>query len=229
MKPWPITTIETHEADAVARFTSQYFDAVKLQGLAGIWARRIQALEDAVESVLKERWVPEAIGAQLDELGAIVGEARLGRTDAAYREAIEIRISINQSGGEPERIIEYLRRITGATSVIYGEIYPARIEVFIQNELTQSQRSNIKDLTPAAIGNIYITTTADDEVPYGYNETGQPAYNDRDGFGELGLYDLLLDDGDILAFDDGDTLALNDQQDPALPTEGGYLAELFEV
>lgn len=229
MKPWPITTIETHEADAVARFTSQYLDAVKLQGLAGIWARRIQALEDAVESVLKERWVPEAAGVQLDELGAIVGEARLGRTDTAYRGAIEIRISINQSGGEPERIIDYLRRITGATFVNYGEIYPASIEIFIQNDLTPSQLGNIKSLTPAAIGRIFVATVADDETPYGHSELDQLPFNDRAGFGELGMDDLILSDGDQLSFDDGDTLDLNDQQDPVLPTEGGILAELFEV
>lgn len=225
---WPFDKITSHEVDAVGRFTSQYFDATKLQALARIWARRIQAIEGAAETVLKDRWVPDAAGVQLDELGAIVGESRLGRSDEAYREAINIRITINRSGGEPERIIEYLRRITGATAVLYGEIYPANIEIYIQNELTQSQIDSIKDLTPAAVGGIYVSTSGD-EIPYGHNELTVASYTDRDGFGELVVDELELDTGDTLELSDGSTLGFTDQQEDPNVGDGGVLAELFEV
>jgi len=188
----------------------------------------MQELEDAVWSVLTERWVPEAIGAQLDEMGEIVGEPRLGRTDAEYRPAIELRISLNQSGGEPERIIEFLRRIAGADAVIYKEIWPAKIEIYVRGDIDESQARRVRELVPAGVGTIYITESGG-ELPFGIKEEGALDPTDRDGFGELGLHDFELSDGDILELSDGSTLGINDINDPLLPTEGGIIADLFEV
>jgi len=188
----------------------------------------MQELEDAVWSVLTERWVPEAVGAQLDEMGEIVGEPRLGRTDAEYRPAIELRISLNQSGGEPERIIEFLRRIAGADAVIYKEIWPAKIEIYVRGDIDESQARRVRELVPAGVGTIYITESGG-ELPFGVNELTLASYVDRDGWGELGCVNLDVGAGDLLSIDSVDLLCINDFESPVLPVDGGVISELFEV
>lgn len=130
MTDFPIDKIDTHREDALSRFTSQYEAADKLRGLAGISADRVQALEDALQQLLRERFLDAAVGKQLDELGEIVGEPRLSRTDRQYRPAIRIRIELNRSGGEPESVISFVRQGFGAEIVDFREIYPAKIEVY---------------------------------------------------------------------------------------------------
>lgn len=254
---WPIEQIETHVDDARGRFTSQYAEAELLKGLSDLWAERIQALEDAAWSVLTERWLDVAVGQQLDELGAVVGEPRLSRDDSEYRDAIGVRVSINQSGGEPERIIEFLTRIAGADQVIYKEIYPAKIEVYVRGEVTQQNALRTRALVPAGVGTIYVSETGE-LIPFGTSGIGveeglfefddgllielddgdllkyrtlEPSefFDDVDGWGELGYHTLELSDGDSLELSDGDILGVTDKDDPVLPDNGGHLAELFEV
>ena len=228
---WPYQRIEDHNETALSRYTSQYSEAETLHALTTLWAERMQALEDAAWSVLTQRWIEPAEGVQLDELGAIVGEPRLGRTDATYRDALETRISINRSGGEPERIIEFLLRIAGAEQVLYQEIYPAKIELFVGGEVSFDQVQRVREIVPAGVGTIYITE-AGGEPPFGTSELGQPVPTDVDGFGELGVHDWTFDNDDVLEFFvGGETFdaGLTDSEDPLLPTEGGVIAELYEV
>lgn len=228
---WPFQQITDHNEIALSRYTYQYTEADTLQALTTLWSERMQGLEDAAWSVLTERWVDAAAGVQLDELGAIVGEPRLGRTDETYREALEVRISINRSGGEPERIIEFLTRIAGADQVLYQEAWPAKIELFVGGEVSLEQAQRVREIVPAAVGTIYISESGG-ELPFGTSELGSPDPTDVDGFGELGIHAFGLYTGDVLEFvSNGDTFdaGLTDKDDPILPTEGGVISELFEV
>lgn len=228
---WPLQQITDHNEVALSRYTYQYTEAGTLQALTTLWAERMQALEDAAWSVLTERWIAPAAGVQLDELGDIVGEPRLGRTDETYRDALEVRISINRSGGEPERIIEFLTRIAGANQVLYQEVYPAKIELFVGGDVSLEQAQRVREIVPAAVGTIYISESGG-ELPFGTSELGSPDPTDVDGFGELGIHDWGLDTGDVLEFVvNGDTFVagLTDKDDPILPTDGGVIAELYEV
>ena len=225
---WPIEQIETHVDDARGRFTSQYAEAELLKGLSDLWAERIQSLEDAAWSVLTERWLDVAVGQQLNELGAVVGEPRLGRSDEPYREAIQTRISINQSGGEPERIIEFLVRIAGADNVFYQERYPAKIELAVNGDVSLTQAQRVREIVPAGVGTIYISETGEN-LPFGTKDGPDDEPTNVDGVGELGIHQLELDDGSLLELSDGSVLGVTDRDDPILPTEGGTIAELFEV
>jgi len=130
MTDWPVARIDDYRDRAEGRFTSLYSHAEKLKALADIFAGRMQAMEDVFQQLLRERWVDNAVGQQLDEMGAIVGEPRLGRTDEFYRPAIEVRIILNRAGGEPESLIRFIDVGFGADVVAYQEIYPAKIEVY---------------------------------------------------------------------------------------------------
>lgn len=184
MTSWPYTQITTHADDIKDRLTSQYDKAVLLQGLLEVWGERVQGLEDAAWTVLTEKWLDVAVGSQLDEIGGVIGEPRLGRTDTQYRDAIGLRITINQSGGEPERIIEYLIRVLGADSVIYSELYPAKIEVFVEGTVDWNTIDRVRSIVPAGVGSVFISST-DGETPFGTKELNGTAATDIDGFGEL--------------------------------------------
>lgn len=130
MIDYPVERIDNHREQAIDRFTSQYFEAEKLRNLTGAFVDRYQGLEDAVQQLLRERWVDDAVGQQLDELGAIVGEPRLNRRDEVYRPAIRLRIILNRAGGEPESLIRFVRLAFDAEVVAYTEIYPAKVEIY---------------------------------------------------------------------------------------------------
>jgi hypothetical protein len=93
------------------------------------FADQIQILEDTTADVKALRQLQYAEEIQLDEIGAIVGENRQGKTDADYRIAILSRINTNASRGEPERLISALKQITESTDVRYKETYPATVQI----------------------------------------------------------------------------------------------------
>ena len=132
MTDYPIEKIVTHRDDAIGRLTSQYDDATNLRDLVGLFADRYQGLENVSFELLKKRFIDGAEGVQLDELGEIVGEPRLGRSDRVYRSAIRLRVILNSAGGEPESVIRFAREGFGAQTVVFMEIFPAKVEVYVR-------------------------------------------------------------------------------------------------
>lgn len=250
MIDWPIQKIETHRADALARLTSQYAHAEKLRSLIGISADRIQGLEDALQQILRERWVNEAIGDQLDELGAIVGEERLNRNDRQYRPAIRLRIELNRSGGEPESVIRFVERGFGADIVDYREIYPAKIEVYARlgeegagTELIEEDFAlDDGSLLQLSDGNILSVITLDrqlfadqiqrvrDVVAAG---VGTVFFTETDTLIAFGISEvsadlsLELSDGSTFELSDGSELKIIDSGEISDPPE--YIAGLGEL
>lgn len=78
----------------------------------------MQDLEDQAYRFFNELSLNEAVGAQLDGIGEILGETRQNRTDDDYRAFLSVRITINISRGEPETLISVLSAITESTYVI---------------------------------------------------------------------------------------------------------------
>ncbi len=58
-----------------------------------------QSTENALRQLYAERRVDTAIGVQLDVLGRLVGQLRLGLSDDMYRRVLRARISANRSKG----------------------------------------------------------------------------------------------------------------------------------
>ena len=73
--------------------------------LVAALATPASALEVCLQQMLLQRSWDTAVGAQLDQLGAIVGQARGGLDDDVYRRYIVARISTNASQGRFEDLI----------------------------------------------------------------------------------------------------------------------------
>lgn len=116
-----------HIGEGIANLVEQFKDTPKLQALLATFLRQIQEVEDAASDVLTETNLDTAVGVQLDNIGAVVGEPRSGRSDLQYSTAIRVRQLLSLSEGTPENIIELIRAITidvGLT-VDLQEFFPA--------------------------------------------------------------------------------------------------------
>lgn len=73
--------------------------------LVAALATPFQSLENALRQLLTERSVDTAAGDQLDVIGKIVGQLRLGMSDEDFRRHIRARISVNRATGVVEDIL----------------------------------------------------------------------------------------------------------------------------
>ena len=111
-----VVKINSHEADAKDRLISQYRDGKNFDSLIGVFGKRSQALEDALFDFYSARLnIGSAVGRQLDNIGALIGQPRLGFGDDFYRILIYSRIGINTSRGIMPDLINIAGISTGIT------------------------------------------------------------------------------------------------------------------
>lgn len=149
---------------AIARLTGQFQNSPKLQALMAAIVGPLTTLETDADAVIAERWINTAIGAQLDGCGAIVGEARQGRDDDAYRVAIKFRVFVNISKGTPTNQIRGLKFLTDPTDCQYLEAYPATALLFTNGFFVDYKiQPAMQDLSPAAISDVPVAVSFADK------------------------------------------------------------------
>lgn len=115
-----------HAAIARSRLTDAGRRNAGLANLVDAVAEAVQGVEDAYWQLYSERWLDDAVGAQLDVLGRIVGQPRNGYGDADYRGHIAARIVANRSSGTAEELLTMVRTIVpGPTTLVLADAYPA--------------------------------------------------------------------------------------------------------
>ncbi len=151
-----LTEKTTHVTEAIANLVEQFKSKLKLNFLLQSYIEEIQDLEVALFEVLEERGIATSIGAQLDGLGSIVGEERLGRSDDDYRTAIIARIGINVGSGTPEDIIGYLTLVAAGSDIELEEFFPASLTARVVDALTADEATVIgnllKEIKAAGVG-----------------------------------------------------------------------------
>lgn len=120
--------VTTHVSTGLARFLEQYKEKDLFNRLVEIYLEEVQEVEDAVWRTRVSHYLADAVGEQLDTLGAIVGELRNGRDDDLYRIWIAVRIRLNRSRGTPEDIIDCIKLATDA-AFTYREFHEAALRV----------------------------------------------------------------------------------------------------
>jgi hypothetical protein len=129
------TPITGHVEEGLALLLDQYQDQPRIEALLTTYLEQVQALEDVALAVYTLRMLDIAADAQLDTLGAIVGEERNGRADASYRRAIRVRILINNSDGRAEQLAQIADLFEGVVaaggSVDVRDYPPASILVTV--------------------------------------------------------------------------------------------------
>ena len=129
----------TYVSQGLAKFTSRYTQdsAPNLLALASAYLGEIQLLETAIFAVIEQRWLVNAVGVNLDIIGDLVGQLRMGLDDNTYRAAIRLRIKANRSKGRAEDVIvlavliatELTSDSNGVVKYLEGGIYDFSITI----------------------------------------------------------------------------------------------------
>lgn len=129
--PTPVVPQQVdHAASALARVAQYLRDSPRFVGILTAFANRAQDLETALQAFPAARSLATGAGAQLDALGAIVGQARQGMSDADYRRYLQARVKVNRSSGTPEELLAMLRlAVSSATTIALVEYPPAAFVV----------------------------------------------------------------------------------------------------
>jgi hypothetical protein len=138
----------SHSTDHLSRgralLLAQFKGKQNVEALLGAALVQVQELEDAIYGMLIGRWLPNAVGVQLDNLGKIVGQRRGTRDDDAYRRWIHARAMINRSSGTVEDIYKVVRRLLGEGATWrFEESFPATFSVYANEPIAGDEGNNI--------------------------------------------------------------------------------------
>lgn len=103
------------------KLITQYYRSENIEKVLEIGLDLLQDAETIAHSLYQNRTIEDAIGVQLDGVGAIVGQPRNGLTDEVYRLRIKAKIAENNSEGTREEIINIAKLLTNAERVIVTE------------------------------------------------------------------------------------------------------------
>lgn len=151
----------THETEAVekalAALPRRDRGLERIEALVTLLGERAQELEDVVWSLYDDTRLSTAAGAQLDQLGALIGQAREGREDDAYRIWLAVRVALNLSCGTPEDLL----KVTGLLASLFSgtneagkvhvlEWFPAAVEVQLDTPTTSANALQVLQVLQAA-------------------------------------------------------------------------------
>lgn len=110
--------VTTHVAEAKALLISQFRGRPVIEGLLSSWVGPLQELENVLWDIIDKRILDDAVDAQLDTLGKLVGEKRAGRDNDRYRASIRVRIRVNRSKGRAEDILQVARLLDASATYL---------------------------------------------------------------------------------------------------------------
>jgi hypothetical protein len=126
--PIPVR-VDTHVADGLGLLIDAFKSRKVIDGVLAAWLKQFQDLERVFWEILQGRGVEDAVGVQLDFLGQVVGEDRLGRSDDELRSAIKLKIRTNRSQGRAEDVLQTAALILTTGQWEYAEYNNAAFRV----------------------------------------------------------------------------------------------------
>lgn len=147
-----ITQTTDYETRAPQMILERYRKPTVMALLAS-WLSEVQQVENALWAILTQRGVANAVGAQLDVLGKLVGQPREGRSDDVYRLWVTARILVLRSSGQTEQLIAIAKKLVGAAIPIrVDEYYPLALVLNAEAGIDPALGSQIARLLAAAKG-----------------------------------------------------------------------------
>jgi len=173
-----MSQITNHASIVVPLVLSQYQQASRLLGLVRAGCAQADDVESAMHQIREGFWLADAIGVQLDTLGKIYREARNGRSDTDYREAIRIRASLLVNG-TPDQILSFLRFSMGGTDLAYYPEYPAGYVILTDDETFGLGTGVLDILSPAGVQGLFGSPMLDGNGDLMLAANGKPMYGVR--------------------------------------------------
>jgi hypothetical protein len=186
-----VVPIKDHPEQGLALRIGQYKEKPRLERLFAVFLWQVQLLEDAVYDLLVKRFIDNATGAQLDLIGKIVGEKRLGRDDDEYRLFIRVRVQINRANATAPSVLTVLAMLTAPTPAFYDEFYPASFAIELADEPERDPRQifyALQDTRAAGVRCLLISATTTPNKQFLYSNYGD-ADVAANGWGNAGASD----------------------------------------
>lgn len=167
-----------YEADHVGAgldlLLEQFKEKPKLEAWLSVLLGQVQDVEGALWQLLTERDIERAEGAQLDGLGAIVGEPRNGKGDELYRTHIRVRVAVLKSNGRVEELLAILSLLYGEVLTVWVRESLMGLEFDLRNEYDENAPPDVvvRILRQAKAGGVrlelqYPVGSPDDEIRFG--------------------------------------------------------------
>lgn len=167
-----LTQITDHAEAGFNRLLNQFRDGGNFGEMVQAFSGRFQGLEDALFSLIAGRYLANATGETLSQIGDLVGEPRpiygpAVDSDSDYRVLIYGRIAANTSQGRLEDLVRILGALNCTAIKIY-QVYPASITVnFIGNELLNGTE-RVRDILTLAKAQVSMDITNQTESAFGF-------------------------------------------------------------
>ena len=126
-----LTPVET----GLERMLEQFEDAPNFRAVVTFWMECFERTALAAHEVKWWRLISSAVGAQLDELGDLLGLPRGGRGDVAYRKLLRTRGAALFRRRTRDLILDILAALAVDTTVTTGlaDAFPAGFQVELEN------------------------------------------------------------------------------------------------
>lgn len=128
----PIDDYFEHSKDL---FVEVFKDKPRLSAILKAYSAQSDELEAVFWAILATRDVDQAVGIQLDALGKIPVQVRVGDTDDIYRTFIKTRIRVNRSNGHNVDIVQLVQLATGSNNFEILDLYPASFVVTVKDAI----------------------------------------------------------------------------------------------
>ena len=154
-----------HAAEALARQVEQFKSKPNIEAIINAASAQTQDDETVLFEILEDTTLDASEGVQLDGIGDIVGEERLGRSDADYRLGIKAQIRKNVSSGTGDEILAIVALLT-SNAHEFIEYFPAGFVLVIDDALVEDPAQFAGNLPRAGgvRGSIEYTLADDDDT-----------------------------------------------------------------
>jgi hypothetical protein len=171
-----------------ALFIEVFRDKPRLNAWLAAYLQECNALELALQETLFYRQLDNAYGVMLDDLGALVGQARVGLDDATYRLYIKVRVRVNRSKGRAADLIAVAALALGTTPFSYRESYPASAAIDVVDP-TGPVRPDllagfIRDARGAGIGTAVVYSGGTSSDTFAFSDFPFPQADAGRGFSD---------------------------------------------
>jgi len=131
----------------------EFFKDSNIHDILKTYDRQYNDLETVLYDMLLKLWIDNAEGNQLDILGIHIGLNRNGRNDTDYKYLIKMKIEINTSSGQPEKVISALRFLYDTNDIEFVPQYPAKIGIYVVGQTyTLEESMLLLQILPSGVG-----------------------------------------------------------------------------
>lgn len=174
--------VESWQKRLRSRLYAQFASALTWQAwVDDVLAPQFQDLENAAQTILAILDIDNSVGVQLDVIGRLVGQVRLGVNDVTYRLYLKARVLANRSTGTVEEIFGVMRTLFGAaTRPRYTGGYVKQFSIRLSGVVvTRAQALIASDFLKAskesAARGLLEWHESDDSVMFTFDGTATPA------------------------------------------------------